>query len=219
MSSDRSPAPSRLAPPFSPAPWAGGRLILASASPRRADLLRWAGVPFEILPAAIDETRRPGEPPVDHAWRLAREKALARAEGPDPVLGADTTVFIGGRIFEKPADQAEAARHLAALSGRTHRVVTAFALAVAGRVVHQEAVISRVTFRELSPVMIDRYLATGEGLDKAGAYGLQGWGGFLVEAIDGSHTNVIGLPLAEVLAALASYFQRVGGGPGASVSL
>lgn len=180
------------------------RLILASASPRRADLLRWAGVRFETLPAAIDETRRLGESPVDHALRLAREKALARADRPDLVLGADTTVFIGDMIFEKPAGQEEAARHLAALSGRTHQVVTAFCLAAAGRAVHQEAVISRVTFRELSPVMIDNYLATGEGLDKAGAYGLQGWGGFLVEAIDGSHTNVIGLPLTEVLAALGT---------------
>ncbi len=187
---------------------AGGcpRLILASASPRRADLLRWAGVNFEIRASAIDETRRPGEAPVDHALRLAREKALARADGPGPVLGADTTVFLESRILEKPVDQAQAESHLRALSGRAHQVVTAFCLAAAGGVLHHEAVISRVTFRRLTPVMIAGYLATGEGLDKAGAYGLQGWGGFLVESIEGSHTNVIGLPLTEVLAALARFY-------------
>jgi MAF protein len=177
-------------------------IILASASPRRADLLRWAGVPFETDPAAIDESRRPGEDPVDYASRLAREKAMARARAGRLSLGADTTVFLDGRIFEKPVDASEAAAHLRYLSGRTHRVVTAFCLAEDSGPVHLEAVISRVTFHPLSPAMIERYVATGEGLDKAGAYGLQGGGGFLVESIDGSYSNVVGLPLTELLAAL-----------------
>ncbi len=177
-------------------------LILASASPRRADLLRWAGLALEIDPANIDESRRPGEAPVDHARRLAQTKALTKSRSGRLALGADTTVFIGERIFEKPADRAEAGAHLAVLSGRTHQVVTAFALAEGREVRHAQAVVSRVTFRRLTPAMIENYVATGEGLDKAGAYGLQGWGGFLVESIEGSHTNVVGLPLTEVLTAL-----------------
>lgn len=177
-------------------------LILASASPRRADLLRWAGIAIEIDPASIDETRRPEEEPVDYASRLAREKAEARARPGRLSLGADTTVFIGRRIFEKPRDVDEAAGHLRQLSGRTHRVVTAFCLADGSGPVHQQAIVSRVTFRPLTPAMIEHYVGTGEGLDKAGAYGLQGWGGFLVESIEGSYTNVVGLPLSEVLAAL-----------------
>lgn len=180
-------------------------IILASASPRRADLLRWAGVPIEIDPAAIDETRRPGEDPVEYAKRLAREKALAKARPNRLSLGADTTVFIGQRIFEKPADAAEAARHLRNLGGQSHKVVTAFCLASGDRPVHLQAVVTRVTFRPLTPTMIERYVATGEGLDKAGAYGLQGWGGFLVESIEGSYTNVVGLPLTEVRAALINH--------------
>lgn len=180
------------------------KLILASASPRRADLLRWAGIEFEIRPAHIDETRRLAEDPVQHALRLATEKALALG-GPRIVLGADTTVFLGEAIFEKPKNFAEAAAHLKALSAKTHQVVTAFCLARGGEILESQAVISRVTFRTLSPVMIDNYLATGEGLDKAGAYGLQGQGGFLVESIEGSLSSVVGLPLTEVLSLLQKY--------------
>ncbi|MDR1043548.1 MAG: Maf family protein [Candidatus Adiutrix sp.] len=178
------------------------KLILASSSPRRAEILAWAGLPFEIRPADIDERRRPGEPPLEYALRLARGKALARAEAGRLSLGADTTVFIGDRIFEKPAGPQEAAEHLRFLSGRTHQVVTAFALAAGGRLLHAEPVVSRVSFRPLSELMIEKYVATGEGLDKAGAYGLQGGGGFLVEAIEGSYSNVVGLPLTELLRAL-----------------
>jgi len=180
----------------------GPALILASASPRRADLLRWAGVPFTVDPAAIDESRQNGDAPMDHALRLARTKALAKSRPGVLSLGADTTVFIDDRIFEKPADPAEAAAHLASLSGKTHRVVTAFSLAEGSRTLLARAVVSLVTFRHLSPAMIYKYVVTGEGLDKAGAYGLQGEGGFLVETIEGSYTNVVGLPLTEVLAAL-----------------
>ena len=180
-------------------------LILASASPRRADLLRWAGVPFEIDPAGIDETRRPSEAPMDYALRLAREKALAKSRPGRLTLGADTTVFIDQDIFDKPADREEAAEHLRLLSERTHQVVTAFGMAEGGALIQAEAVVSRVTFRRLSPVMIENYVATGEGLDKAGAYGLQGLGGFLVESIEGSYSSVIGLPLTEVLRAVAGH--------------
>ena len=178
-------------------------LILASASPRRAAMLKWAGVEFEIRPARIDESRRAGETPADCAARLAQEKALARPHGPRLVLGADTIVVLGDRILEKPAGPAEARTHLAALSGRSHQVITAFCLAAAGRVITARTVKSLVTFRALTEAMIAGYVAGGEGLDKAGAYGLQGLGGFLVESIEGSQTNVIGLPLTEVLAALS----------------
>lgn len=177
-------------------------LILASASPRRSELLRWAGIDFEIDPAAIDESRLPGEMPIDLALRLAKGKALAKAQGNRISLGADTVVFLGERIFEKPSGPQEAADHLAALSGRSHSVVTAFALAEGRKLIHSQSVISQVSFRPLSPGMIERYVQTGEGLDKAGAYGLQGWGGFLVETIKGSYTSVIGLPLQEVMISL-----------------
>ena len=180
-------------------------LILASASPRRSDLLRWAGVPFEIDPAAIDESRRPGEEPVAYARRLSREKALARSRPGRLTLGADTAVFIGGELFDKPSGPGEAAAHLRSLSGRAHQVVTAFSLARGGRLIESEAVVSRVTFRRLSEAMIEKYLATGESLDKAGAYGLQGQGGFLVETIEGSYSSVIGLPLAEALRAIQKH--------------
>lgn len=178
-------------------------LILASASPRRAELLRFAGLAFEVIPANVDESRRPGQSPVEHASRLAMAKALAGGHRHRLVLGADTTVFIGERIFEKPADRLEAAEHLRALSGRSHQVVTAFCLASGGSPLVWREVISRVCFRALTEKEIEAYAEDGEGLDKAGAYGLQGLGGFLVESIEGSYTNVIGLPLTELKEALA----------------
>ena len=177
-------------------------LILASASPRRADLLRWAGIRLEIRPVNLDESRRAAETPAVHAARLAREKALAGDYGPSLVLGADTIVVLGKRILEKPTGPAEARSHLADLSGRAHQVITAFCLAGAGRVLTAQAVSSLVTFRPLTRAMIEDYAATGEGLDKAGAYGLQGRGWSLIENVQGSLTNVMGLPLTEVLAAL-----------------
>lgn len=177
-------------------------LILASASPRRAELLRWAGCDFEIDPAAIDERRLNGEHPEEMALRLSRLKALAKSRAGRISLGADTMVFLQDRIFEKPSGPAEAVSHLEALSGRTHQVVTAFALAADNYVAHHQAVVSQVTFRRLTRGMIARYVQTGEGLDKAGAYGLQGLGGFLVETINGSYTAVVGLPLTEVMEAL-----------------
>lgn len=178
------------------------KLVLASASPRRAGLLGMAGVAFDVCPADIDETRRPGEGPLAYVARMAREKALVRPHPGRPVLAADTMVYIGDRIFGKPRDDGEAARHLRQLGGRTHHVATAFCLALDGRPLREGLVTSDVTFRRLTPGEIEAYVATGEGRDKAGAYGLQGLGGFLIEEIRGSHTNVIGLPLTEVLAAL-----------------
>jgi septum formation protein len=177
-------------------------LILASASPRRADLLKWAGVDFKIHPVDLDESRQIGETPAAYALRLAEGKALARNHGPAPVLGADTIVALGDRLLGKPANQAEAKSHLADLSGRTHQVITAFCLAAAGQALIARTVLSQVTFRTLTRAMIEDYAATGEGLDKAGAYGLQGRGWSLIENVEGSLTNVMGLPLSEVLAVL-----------------
>ncbi|UQZ90391.1 septum formation protein Maf [Deltaproteobacteria bacterium Smac51] len=180
-------------------------MVLASASPRRAGLLKMAGLEFDVSPPDIDESRQPGEPPLDFVHRLAREKALARTHPGRPVLAADTMVFIGDRVFDKPSGPEEAARHLRDLSGQTHNVVTAFCLAENGDVLSLSSVLSRVTFRRLTEREIANYVATGEGLDKAGAYGLQGDGGFLIETIEGSHTNVIGLPMTEVLAVLNNF--------------
>jgi len=177
-------------------------IILASASPRRADLLKWAGVDFKIHPVDLDENRLAGETPAAQAARLAREKALAGDHGASLVLGADTIVALGDRSLGKPADPAEARSHLADLSGRTHQVITAFCLTAAGKVLSAQAVLSLVAFRPLTRAMIEDYAASGEGLDKAGAYGLQGRGWSLIENVEGSLTNVMGLPLTEVLAAL-----------------
>ena len=164
--------------------------------------MKWAGVDFEIRPVDLDESRRTGEPPAAYAARLAAGKALAVGHGPSLVLGADTIVVLGDRILGKPANPAEARAHLADLSGRTHQVITAFCLAAAGRTLSVQTVLSRVTFRTLTLAMIEGYAATGEGLDKAGAYGLQGRGWALIENVEGSLTNVMGLPLTEVLAVL-----------------
>ena len=184
-------------------------LILASASPRRADLLQWAGVDFEIRPVNLNENRRPDEKPAAHAARLAREKALANDHGPRLVLGADTIVVLEDKILDKPSGPAEARSHLAELSGRTHQVITAFCLAQAGQVLTAQGVLSLVTFRHLTRAMIEGYAAAGEGLDKAGAYGLQGRGWSLIEDVRGSLTNVMGLPLTEVLAALGTQISPV----------
>ncbi|MDR1920748.1 MAG: Maf family protein [Candidatus Adiutrix sp.] len=183
--------------------FADNPLILASASPRRADLLAFAGVHFEIAPSDIAECRRPDETPAAYVSRLAKEKAIARPHPGRPVLAADTIVFIGNDIFEKPEGPEEAARHLSALAGRSHWVATAFCLiGPDGLARAHDVVVSAVTFRQLTAREIEAYVAAGESLDKAGAYGLQGTGAFLVDSINGSLTSVIGLPLPEVLQAL-----------------
>ncbi len=173
-------------------------LVLASASPRRADLLRQAGLSFEIHPSGIDETARPGEPAGDLAERLAREKAVAAAARLSPalVVAADTLVVVDGDILSKPRDSDEARTMLARLAGRVHAVITGLALrTLPEEELHTEQVVSRVEFTPLTPAQIDWYVATGEGADKAGAYALQGIGALMIRSVEGSYTNVIGLPL------------------------
>jgi septum formation protein len=182
-------------------------LVLASASPRRHELLGAAGIEFEVRHADIDETRASGESAEAFASRMAREKALAvsaRMSG-RLILGADTIVECAGEIFGKPRDESDARRMLHALSGRVHVVITAFALARDALVLEEGAVISRVRFRALSDAEIDLYVLSGEPMDKAGAYGIQGQGGGFIADVAGSRDNVMGLPMAEVLAALSRH--------------
>lgn len=176
------------------------RLILASASPRRRDLLRQLGVEFEVMPADVDESLRAGETPAQYTVRLAREKALAvwRQEGGRlPVLGSDTAVVLDDEILGKPADRAEAVAMLERLSGRTHEVYSAVALVHGDGVVHERLNVSRVTFAELDPGWIACYCDTGDPMDKAGAYGVQGRAGERIARIEGSFYGVMGLPLFE----------------------
>lgn len=173
-------------------------LILASGSPRRAELLSWLGLNPEIQPQDIDEQRRPGEAGVDYARRLAREKAraaLSRAAAGDWILAADTVVHLNDQVFDKPRDRAQAAGHLRSLSGREHRVTTGCALAAPEEPIQVFHATTRVRFRDLTSQEIAAYLATGEGDDKAGAYGIQGRAGVFVAELHGSWTNVMGLPV------------------------
>lgn len=158
------------------------------------------GIPFVTVPADVDERPEPGELPESMATRLARRKALAvAARRPGEwVLAADTLVVLDGELLGKPAGADEARRHLARLSGKEHRVVTAVALA-RDAIVHERYDVTRVWFRQLTPETIDAYVATGEPLDKAGSYGLQGYGSVLVRRIDGDCFSVIGLPLRLVV--------------------
>jgi septum formation protein len=169
-------------------------LVLASASPRRAELLRAAGINFTVRVADIDETIRPRELPRDYVLRLSREKARAVAQGDELVLGADTTVVINDRIVGKPVDAEDASRMLRSLSGRWHEVLTAVSLARAGRILSDIAS-TRVKFAELSQAEVDWYVATGEPMDKAGAYAIQSRASLFVERIEGSYSNVVGLPV------------------------
>lgn len=181
------------------------RLVLASGSPRRADLLRTVGLTFDVDPADVDEAVLPDEDAVTYVRRVAAAKcAVVAARQPDSVvLAADTTVALDGAILGKPADAAEAIAMLTRLSGRVHQVHTAVSVAAQGATAHA-LVTTDVEFGDLSPAEIEAYVALGESLDKAGAYGMQSAGGALVERIDGSPTNVIGLPLREALALLAA---------------
>jgi len=178
------------------------RLVLASGSPRRRDLLQRAGLLFDVAPTDVDESPRPGESARAMALRLAEAKAAAAGAPGALVIGADTIVVRDGIGLGKPVDDAEAVEMLRSLSGRSHEVVTAFAvLRGEDRVVR--AVSTEVRFRPLTEVVIADYVATGEPRDKAGSYGIQGIGAMLVEGISGSYTNVVGLPLVEVLDAIA----------------
>lgn len=189
-------------------------LVLASASPRRRDLLARAGIAFESLPADVCEERRVGEGPEAFARRLAFAKAAAVAEriGPRPprwVLGADTIVVLDQDVLGKPRDAEHAAQLLTRLLGRTHRVLTAVSLMGSGAGAHHQALVeSRVRMRAASADAVRAYVAGGEPLDKAGAYALQGEGRRFVAAVEGSETNVIGLPMDETLALLQAARAR-----------
>jgi septum formation protein len=187
-------------------------IYLASASPRRQALLREAGVRFELLLAdahedaeALEHIRR-GESPTAYVERVAIAKAnagwarmLRRGLATAPVLGADTTVAVGGTILAKPTDAADAIRMLQRLSGRSHRVLTAVAVARGPSRIEQCITVSRVSFARLSRPAIEAYVATGEPLDKAGAYAIQGGAAAFVRRIEGSYTGIVGLPLYETL--------------------
>jgi septum formation protein len=188
------------------------RLILASASPRRRELLAQAGYTFEVQPAHVNEDLRPDEDPIAYVVRLAREKAQSvfaeisstgPASPPAVVLGADTTVTLDSHILAKPEDAADAARMLRLLSGRTHRVITGVALASA-KGVEVAAEVTGVQFLTLNDDEIAAYIATGEPMDKAGAYGIQGFAAKWIPRIEGCYFNVVGLPLALVNTMLES---------------
>ncbi len=191
------------------------RLVLASRSPRRVDLLTRAGYRFEVAPADIDESRLEGEPPRELVRRLAREKAAAVApRHPGAVvLGADTLVVVDGVVLGKPADAAGAAAMLRRLSGRGHEVLTGVALHAPDRCCDGVQA-TRVVFRSLSPDDVAWYVATGESTDKAGAYSIQGLASRFVTRLEGSYTNVVGLPMELVdglLRELAGGANRGGG--------
>jgi septum formation protein len=179
--------------------------LLASASPRRRELLDQLGLNFRCQPVDVDETRRRGESPLDFVQRMALEKAqagLAVSEGL-PALGADTVVVVGDEVLGKPRDRADAVRMLGMLSGRTHDVYTAVALA-AGHDVALRLSDSRVGFRILNQAELEAYVATGEPMDKAGAYAIQGLAAAFIDRLEGSYSGVMGLPLFETAQLLAA---------------
>jgi septum formation protein len=176
------------------------RVVLASASPRRRQLLDLIGIAHEVHPANIDETQRPREAPRRHAERLAREKASAVAtRDPDLItIGADTVVVINRKVLGKPVDTEQAALMLELLSGREHTVITAVAVS-RGKKLRSAIEEVRVKFRRLRDDEIQAYIATGEPMDKAGAYGIQGFGATIVERIEGDYFAVMGLPLVRLI--------------------
>ena len=185
------------------------RLVLASQSPRRAELLRMLGLRFEVAPADIDETYLAGEEPGAHAERLAREKAqVVAAAAPDAiVVGSDTVVVLDGVVLGKPRDTEDAVRMLLALQGRTHEVATGAALVAAGET-HSVVERVRVHFRGFDERTARAYAATGEPLDKAGAYGIQGFGATLVDRIEGDFFAVMGFPIARFMDLLEAHGWR-----------
>jgi septum formation protein len=193
-------------------------LVLASASPRRHDLLNLAGVPHRVLTSQIDERREPNETPEGYTRRVARQKAndvAGRCPDGTWVLAADTTVVVEGQVLGKPADAQDGKRMLNLLAGRSHRVLTAVSLMRAGKELADSFLSeTQVTLRPLAADWIAGYVQTGEPLDKAGAYGIQGQGAILVQSISGSYTNVVGLPLCETVDMLerAGIFRPFDGG-------
>jgi len=202
-----TPTDSPATPPMTP------RVILASQSPRRRELLALVGIAHEVRPADIDESAFPDEAPAAHAERLARAKAekLAADEPASVVVAADTIVVIDDLILGKPADADDARRTLRRLSGRTHTVFTAVAVARGGRLESGVETVS-VTFRPLDDAEIAAYVATGEPMDKAGSYGIQGFGATIVERIDGDYFAVMGLSLVRLVRLLERVGVRYGFG-------
>ncbi|ELW8206270.1 septum formation inhibitor Maf [Yersinia enterocolitica] len=182
-------------------------LYLASGSPRRRELLTLLDVPFEVLKTEVEEQRRAEESAQQYVQRLAQDKARAGVSvAPQdlPVLGADTIVVLNGQVLEKPRDKAHAQQILSALSGQQHQVITAVSLADQKNML-SAMVVTDVTFRVLSQLEISDYIATGEPMDKAGAYGIQGKGGCFVRSITGSYHAVVGLPLVETHELLSNF--------------
>ncbi|MFM1308069.1 nucleoside triphosphate pyrophosphatase [Yersinia enterocolitica] len=182
-------------------------LYLASGSPRRRELLTLLDVPFEVLKTGVEEQRRAEESAQQYVQRLAQDKARAGVSvAPQdlPVLGADTIVVLNGQVLEKPRDKAHAQQILSALSGQQHQVITAVSLADRKNML-SAMVVTDVTFRVLSQLEISDYIATGEPMDKAGAYGIQGKGGCFVRSITGSYHAVVGLPLVETHELLSNF--------------
>ena len=179
------------------------RIVLASQSPRRRELLSLIGIPHDVQPADLDESVLPGEMPREHAERLARSKAeaIALREPAAAIIGSDTIVVLDGCILGKPVDAADAKGMLERLSGRTHTVLTAVAVAHRGRTVSGVESVE-VTFRPLSAQQIEAYIATGEPMDKAGAYGIQGYGAVIVERVHGDYFAVMGLALGRLVGLL-----------------
>lgn len=184
-------------------------LILASASPRRRELLDQLGVHYRCEPADIDERRESGEKPADYVQRMAREKAAAVFERHPgeavAVLAADTSVVIDEDVLGKPRDHFDALGMLARLSGRSHSVLTGICLCAADGICHAETVETRVRFVQLTPEHCEAYLATREPWDKAGAYAIQGLAGAFVSGIEGSYSNVVGLPLTQTWQLLSGH--------------
>jgi septum formation protein len=180
-----------------PAPGSATPLVLASASPRRAEILETLGLPTEVYPARVDESVLPGEEAEEHAERLARAKAAAVAGllSGRWVLAGDTVVVVDDRILGKPRDEGHAVEMLLALQGRTHRVISALALVDPAGRVRSGAQSTEVRFRPFDEAFARGYVATGEPMDKAGAYGIQGLGSVLVEGVEGDWSGVVGLPV------------------------
>ena len=189
------------------------RVILASQSPRRRELLALIGVAHEVRPADIDETLLAGETPIGHAERLAREKATALMVEDDVVtIGSDTIVVVDGDVLGKPRDRAHAGEMLRRLSGREHLVMTGVAVRWRGHVASGVEEVG-VRFRQLSDAEIERYIDTGEPMDKAGAYGIQGYGATIVERVDGDYFAVMGLALGRLIGLCRAVGLRYSFGP------
>jgi septum formation protein len=192
-----------------PLPWLknGHSICLASASPRRLELLQQAGIEPFVFPTEVDETMEAKELPVQYVERMARTKARAGLQsGYKTVLGADTIVVLDGEIFAKPKSKLDAMAMLGRLSGQKHQVITAIAMIFPNEPEIQSRVITtQVWFKKSTEQEIAAYVATNEPMDKAGSYGIQGIGTFMVEKIEGSYTGVVGLPLFETLELLTNY--------------